>query len=575
MAMTRREVLAIAGAGIVGAAIPLAVAHFEYSPDKDWIVGEHGGKFGPDSDISDAFNKTIEAKGDSPGRVIVPYTNGTLYVGQHSLTIRDNTEVDFCSNTIKLQDGASKYLLRNDKTTKEISGRVVIKNATFDGNKRGGQTRRYDNATRDAVYGDIYDFRENYPGFCLVFDRVSELVVDNVTIIDSESWGIAHFLCDDAHFSNINVFTRIGGALNGDGITGVATSNIYINNLRGFTNDDMVGVSTSRATVQGLAIFNPRDGRDIQSVIIENIHSVKNNDIWSFVGVGLYFADDKKINAVSVDGIYGCFFKNILRMGNYWQSGAFCGIDNLSVKNLNSSSIMPMSADILVFSGQVNQLTVSLSKITRLLNDSSKYFNGDENAFICADGGCVQHVVIDNVSYYSEFLATDSESYNGIVVARNQGNIGTVIFDLQIMADIANNYTLLNKDNSNTDMTTISIESVLFNQPTINFAHITNAAGVAIGNVFNVKVTEPLDEQSRIVRAGNDAWIEGVLALPGGVAHVPSWCTPASSRFITCYKSDALEKRYTAQIDADGRLTVPNKPASLTKIRFDGAGWKI
>ncbi|WP_312974337.1 hypothetical protein [Atlantibacter sp.] len=573
MDVSRRSLLAIGGAGLIGAAIPTTYSQLTNSAPLEWLVGDHGGEYGPEKDISDAFNRTIQAKGDVPGRVIVPYVNGVLYVDKSSLIIPDNIEIDFCNNVIKLQDHASKYLLTNLKNNNDISGKVVIKNAIFDGNKRGGQTRRFDRVAKDDTYGDIYDYKYNYPGFCLVFDRIEELVVENIKIIDAEGWGIAHFLCDNVRFSNIEITSQNGIGLNGDGITGVGTRYVHIQNIQGYTNDDMIGISTSRATVQGISVFNPSQGRNVENVTIENLRSVKNDQSWSFVGVGLYFSDDKIIKNIDINGVFGVYHQNILRIGNYWSATASCGIDNITLENIHSSTLAPASADISLFSGQINTLSVTKSQITRLMADSANYFNM-ENAVVSVEGAKISTLIISGFEYHSDFLSVDPSDTNAIVVCKNNGEIENITFDIRIVADKTNGYTLLNKADTSTVVTKLNIASFLPNNEVVTFHNITNAKKYAIGARFNVKVSEPLSGESIITRTGSDAWIDGVFDLTDGISHVPLWCAPTQPKITSCYDADAPNNRYVARIDTNGLFMILQKPRNVKKIYLDGAGWK-
>ncbi|WP_333892895.1 hypothetical protein [Atlantibacter subterraneus] len=574
MEFSRRGLLAFGGAGLVGAAASSAFSHMQVIEPKEWIVGDHGGDYGPEKDISDAFNKTIKAKGSRSGRVIVPYVNGLLLVGKESLLIPDNTEIDFCDNVIKLQNGASKYLLANQKTSDVISGRVVIRNATFDGNKRGGQARRYDRVTKDKVWGDIYDYKDNYPGFCLMFDRIKELIVDNVKIVDPESWGIAHFLYDTASFSNISIISQSGIGLNGDGITGVATRDILIMNLHGYTNDDMIGISASRATVQEYSIFNPGQGRDVESVTVRNLRSEQQNQTWSMVGIGLYFSDDKTIRNIDIAGVEGCFLKHIIRLGNYWAMSSATGIDNLEITHLHATTIYPGSADVYLFSGNVNQLSVIKSKISRLLTTSPGYYNGGENAVLYLENGTVGNVWFDNFIYQSEFLSVDNALYNTLVVCGVNGQVDRISFDIHIISDKSNNYQLLKKDQASEDFTTLDIVSCLSNSDIMTYSNMTNSQKVVPGNVFNVKICESLGGESTINRAGGDVWIDGTVDVAGDVLSIPHWCTPRQPKITRCYNRDALQQRYVARIDTQGAIAILQKPRRVKKIIFDGAGWK-
>lgn len=574
MNFSRRSLLVFGGAGMLGAAIPTTLSQLKKTEPTEWIVGEHGGEYGPGTDISAAFNNTLLKKGSRPGRVVVPYVNSVMYVDKNSLTIDSDVEIDFYNNHIKLQNGASKYLLRNETSGNTISGEIIIKNATFDGNKRGGQTRRYDQSIKDDQYGDIYHYKDNYPGFCLVFDRLETLIIENVKIIDPEGWAIAHFLCNTARFTNVEIMTQNGFGLNGDGITGVATRYVHITNLKGYTNDDMIGISTSRATVQGISIFNPRDGRDVESVMVENLRSLQSQQWWSFVGVGLYFSDEKQIKDINIDGIEGQFQKHIVRMGDYWSASSACGIDNVLISRVYSSTVIPASFDFYFFSGGVNQFSLIHSKIARRMDSLAGYYNGEENSLLCIEGGKIGAVKINEVDYISEFLSLEPERYNRIVLCQNNGEIDQIIFDIHIAADKSNNYCLLSKTHSSDTATTINVTNLLSNSEMLSFHHITDNPHITIGNVFNVRVSERLTDNSTITRVGGDAWIDGAVNLSHGFSQIPSWCAPQQVKIISCYNSAALQKRYVARINPDGKVNVLQLPQKVTSVIFDGAGWK-
>lgn len=574
MNFSRRNLLAFGGAGMLGAAIPTTLSQLKKTAPTEWVVGEYGGEYGPGKDIGTAFNNTLLQKGSRPGRVIVPYVNGVMYVDKNSLIVYGDVEIDFCSNHIKLQNGASKYLLKNQKTSNEISGKVTIKNATFDGNKRGGQTRRYDRVVKDKLYGDIYHYTDNYPGFCLVFDRLETLIIDNVRIIDPEGWGIAHFLCDTARFSNIEVMTQNGTGLNGDGITGVGTRHVQVSNLQGYTNDDMIGISTSRATVQGMMIFNPQEGRDIDSVVIENLRSMPNQDGGSYVGAGFYFSDGKCIKDINVNGIEGNFQKNIVRMGDYWSASDACGIDNITITRVHSSTLIAPGFDFYLFSGAVNKFSLIQAEISRRIDASSYYYNGEENSVLCIDGGKISAVVVNDINYVSELLTVDPEIDNGIVICQNQGEIDQITFGIRIVADRTNNYCLLKKHTQSEVMTTLNVNYLISNGDKLTFRHIADPKKIKIGNVFNTRVSEPLSGESSINRIGGDAWIDGAVDMSRGFGHIPLWCAPQRAKIISCYNSAALQNRYVARINPDGKIDVLQIPQTVTSVNFDGAGWK-
>lgn len=309
-----------------------------------WFVGTHGGAYGSGKDISIAFNKTAAAKGNGFGKIVFPKVNGVIYVDAETLRIPPNTIVDFNGNYIKLASHSSKYLLMN--TLDGFGGgEITILNGVFDGNKQGGQKRRYDKYYEDVEYGKIFPFEDNYTGFGLVFNKVKKLHVKNVTLLNNEGWGIAHFLCDNAIFENIVIHGVKGTGRNGDGITGVASLNTYINNISGYTNDDMCAISTSRATVDGVVVFNPKHGRDINKFQVSGLFGKKNETENCYIGVGVYTSDDRVIESVEINNVNGDFAFNVVRVGNFWSGGKFHAKNGI-IKNISITNSVFNSNDV-------------------------------------------------------------------------------------------------------------------------------------------------------------------------------------------------------------------------------------
>lgn len=298
-----------------------------------WFVGSHGGDYGPGKDISEAFNLTANAKGPNPGMIIFPPASGPLLVKNATLTIPDNTLVDLNGNTLKLANKASRYLFTNQPTA---TGSIHIINGHIDGNKQGKQQRRYDYSIDDADYGKIYPCRDNYAGFTLLFTGLASLVIQNVTITNQEGWAIAHFLCDEARFENIAFTGAPGTGRNGDGITGVATRMTRISNIRGYTNDDMCAISTSRATVDGKTVFNPREGRDITLFDVDGLTTHNCRRYRTYIGAGIYASDNHTIETVRLKNIQGDFAWNAVRIGNFWSEGPYLAPDG-TIKQLTLS----------------------------------------------------------------------------------------------------------------------------------------------------------------------------------------------------------------------------------------------
>lgn len=330
-----------------------------------WFVGSHGGAYGPGKDISEAFNLTASAKGNQPGMIIFPPADSPLLVKKATLNIPDNTLVDLNGNTLRLANKASRYLFTNQPTA---TGSIHIINGHIDGNKQGKQQRRYDHSIDDADYGKIYPCRDNYAGFTLLFTGLASLVIQNVSIANQEGWAIAHFLCDEATFENITFTGTPGTGRNGDGITGVATRITRIRNINGYTNDDMCAISTSRATVDGVSVFNPREGRDITLFDVDGLTTRRCQQYRTYIGAGIYASDNHTIETVSLKNIQGDFAWNAVRIGNFWSEGPYPAPNGVITQlALSYSTIGSNASNVDIFAQSI--LSVAITNSTFIKQD--------------------------------------------------------------------------------------------------------------------------------------------------------------------------------------------------------------
>jgi len=155
------------------------------------------------------------------------------------------------------------------------------------------------------------------------FVKVENLVVDNFYVLETESWGVAYWAINHGYFGNLRFQQTTGANQNGDGVTGVG-SNLLIENISGYTNDDMVFVGNGGGTLLG----NDMGMSDL--AFVENI-TIRN--IWPQARYGVASLRALRISGRSPDGgitpgrIFGVTVENvrgttsasIIDIGNYWQ----------------------------------------------------------------------------------------------------------------------------------------------------------------------------------------------------------------------------------------------------------------
>lgn len=236
---------------------------------------------------------------------IVRFAPKATYRLTGSIRIPSDTYIDFQQASLVLEDGANDSLLRNENQA-DGNTHIILCNGRLLGN--GSKQER--NYTKD--------YREGYFGFGTVFTKVDQLVMDGFHVQDTNAWGIAYFLCGTVRFSHFTFDQHVARGRNGDGITGIARK-IYVAHLSGYTNDDMVAVSTGIGSLQGNDIGISREHNiDVEHVVIEKIQCSGKEGQRTHVGVGLYPTAGKTIKRVDISGLRGKFDHCAYRLQNYW-----------------------------------------------------------------------------------------------------------------------------------------------------------------------------------------------------------------------------------------------------------------
>ena len=265
------------------------------------IFGIPGAKGDGTTDDTAAINAAIASHN------YVQFTAGKNYLITNTIKIPSNRIIDFNGSTITLAASSSAYAIENSDVVNG-NDNITILNGTLNGN---GETQ-----TRTVTGSQA----TTYYGFGIYFYQVGHIKVDNWTINDTKQWGIAYLRIDTAIFNNITINQSPSGT-NGDGITGGARL-IYMSNIRGYSNDDLIGVA------------NGLDGDvnyDIDGVYINNVTSTTSVTNQS-MGIGIYPSASKHINNIYISNVSGNFNYDILRIVQYFSTTGT--IENINLKNI-------------------------------------------------------------------------------------------------------------------------------------------------------------------------------------------------------------------------------------------------
>ena len=267
-----------------------------------------------------------------------------------------------------LNNNANSYVIKsydcNLNTFTLLSNNVELDGFTVDGNCLNNNIRDYSNNIFNSFWG-----------FGLVLCNINNLRITNLKIINTEAWGISYWLCNNVYVDNLEFLqdsNREG--FNGDGITGSA-KNIIINNIKGFTNDDMVGITTGKATLRGNDC-GVNTNINIDSISINNVIALEKNGKKVYSGVGIYMDGDVIISKIYINNVRGEFKSNPISLADYWHDDNIintriisCIIENVSGEHSLRGAIYISHIeinDLLVNNVIENGLTDNLSLIETL-----------------------------------------------------------------------------------------------------------------------------------------------------------------------------------------------------------------
>ncbi|MDR6804635.1 polygalacturonase [Dyadobacter sp. BE34] len=291
---------------------------------------------------------------------------------------------------LELKKSSNQYLLRN----KDI--RKGNENIRVFGGKWNGNAWTQTRTIRDKVENSDFCF-----GF--FFYKVKNLEVGKLQIDSTRSWGIAYMECDSVYIHDIrfqqNPFrdARFTSALNhnGDGVTG-GGNNVLIENISGFTNDDLIAFASGGASFQGK--MSPFPARNYENVTVRNIFPESIYDsIPALKGVAFYTFEHTRVSNITIDNVKGnTAAASVLFYSLFDKKGYF---SNVKVSRIEGTNVYSRSEHPDLHASYA-PVTFKNSEIDRLVIEGVRREEGRyaEPTFRFDDHMDVKELLLTNVS---------------------------------------------------------------------------------------------------------------------------------------------------------------------------------
>ncbi|HEY9262270.1 glycosyl hydrolase family 28-related protein [Chitinophaga sp.] len=297
-------------------------------------VKSFGAKADGKTDDIIAIQAAIDkAKKQGSGKTFIPAGH---YLISRAICLPSNFTLTASPDAhISLKPGANTYLLRNEDL-ENGNKNIVVTGGKWNGNGYT-QTRTVRNtvATSDFCFG-------------FFFYKVKQLEVAAMQIDSTRSWGIAYMECDTVHIHDIhfqqNPFRDAAGTSalmnNGDGVTG-GGNQVLIENISGFTNDDLVAFAAGGACFQGkMAPFAAYDYKDVtvRNIFPQSIY----DSIPTLKAVAFYTFEGKRVSNITIDHVQGnTACASVLFYSLFDKAGTF---SNVKVSDITGANIYSRAA---------------------------------------------------------------------------------------------------------------------------------------------------------------------------------------------------------------------------------------
>lgn len=320
------------------------------------------------TDAEQIQNAITEAKKSGTNRVRIPRhndrTGADIWNIDRTVFLPDDIELLIDNAHLRLADGAFCNLFANEAITKETA-------RTSAGEQKNITLRGIGNAILDGgTYNGLSEKNSLQDGrphisvnTTLLFFNVSNLRVENLSVINQRWWGITNIFVHDAVFRNIRFeadLSRIDSdgvhhpdevpktyneiyVKNADGIDlRIGCHDVLIENITGFTEDDTVALTALGGFERKLRLIVEGQSTDIHDVKIRNIAS----DSYICAVVRLLNDEGNKLYNIDIDGVTHVYSGKhtkrpefVVRIGdmNYAKKHSTLGdTHHISVKNVYS-----------------------------------------------------------------------------------------------------------------------------------------------------------------------------------------------------------------------------------------------
>ncbi|MGX5819765.1 glycosyl hydrolase family 28-related protein [Chitinophaga lutea] len=309
-------------------------------------------------DDSKAIQKAVDkAKMTTSREVFLPaghYLIGASIVVPSDFTIRADKGA-----YIELKRGSNQYLLRNEDL------RNGNRNITVTGGHWNGNGWSQTRTIRDRVDNSEFCFG-------LFFYRVSNLRVSDMQIDSTRSWGIAYMECDTVHIHDIrfhqNPFKDAQGTSallqNGDGVTG-GGDHVLIENISGFTNDDLVAFASGGASFQGR--MAPFPAKDYRNVTVRRIYPQNAYDsIPALKAVAFYTFGHTRVSDITIEDVKGntamasVLFYSLFRKKGYFSNVKVRGVEGTNVYSRAAHPMLPFTYGVIgIKNSEIDSIDIS------------------------------------------------------------------------------------------------------------------------------------------------------------------------------------------------------------------------
>lgn len=342
---------------------------------------------------------------------IVKLSEGQFNIAA-SILIPSDTTLDAGNATIFLSNGANTNMVKNYNHPNADSN-IRLTGGTWNGNGANQSS-----PTISLTVGN----------FAIWMKNVTNLVIDNVYVLEPGGWSTNIQRCTDVRISNIRFYNTATHA-NQDGIHILDSKRVTVTNIVGTTTDDFLAVDAEELTTEQISISNATGTGNHASIALIN-------DYFS-VGANVYLQDINFNNiSLSQSGTRG-----IIITGNFTPSSGY--IRRISINGLKA--LTTNFANNSIFNiGALGMIDSSISNFN-ILDDGNAYvmnggtfanssfsngtIRGVKNGFILGSGATP--LSFNNISMVSTKPALASTSY-GIGMATGATNGTTRISNVHI-----------------------------------------------------------------------------------------------------------------------------------------------